>query len=237
MVQDNLKYYGFVDDGNVRLEKGDCNCHGSHDKPSKPEEDNQTHKHNVKEVEDVLYFDEVQVGVDNYVRGGYFDFKRGVIIFDLGEGKKSMIEMSPLCEHVLNHAFVRYSGKQYPSCDKKLSIILENNEGLFGKCTDGGNAYSLASVSNKNKVEIGSKKMPIVIQGLSKRPNYNGKESLALVSDIPDMTNYARVDWVRKKIAEITSKDIDLSDYLTIEEADAKYPSKALTEEEINAFF
>ena len=269
MVQDNLKYYGFVVDGNVRLEKGDCFCHhdpheGHHnhchdphhnhchdphgkphkpapfppefcEKPSKPDGDKHPHDHGVKEVEDVLYSDGKRVGVDNYVRGGYFDFKRGIIVFDLGEGKRSKIDMMPLSEHVLNHTFVKYSGQQYPSCNKQLSIIFENNEGIFGKCFDGGGAYSLATINRRNEIEIGSRKMPIMIQGLTERPRYNEKNEFAFLSDIPEVGDFATKKWVKEQLSSAAIGDVDLEGYLKIEEADERYAAKPIGASTIKA--
>lgn len=238
MALNSLKY-GHMDDGNLELKypKGCCgsSCSNGNNTPQLTEEDVKdivgdmiTDKISLKEVNDKLIFNGDVVAEDNYVKDGYFDAQNGNLVLKVGEGKEVKIKMRGMAENTLDRRYVLYSGYQYPGCNKPFSIILENDEALFGKCSDGRGIYSLASVNKRNIVELGTQKLPLNLQGLAERPKYNNFDSFALMSDIPDVSQFATTKWVREKISKAVFGEADLVGYVTEEEAEEKYATSPI---------
>lgn len=65
----------------------------------------------------------------------------------------------------------------------RKAIVLNNNDSILGFPTD-GNAENLITMSDENKVEVGTGSYDINFNGLAERSTYNEENSFAFVDDV-----------------------------------------------------
>ena len=92
---------------------------------------------------------------------------------------------------------VKYTDISDADDTPRKTIMLDNNDTLSAYNTT-GTANNIAMISKWDVVDLGSTGLPINLNGSKERPTYNDSKELALVSDIPSMSEYATT-------AELTS--------------------------------
>ena len=110
----------------------------------------------------------------------------------------------------------------------RKSIVLENHDTILGKDTN-GEAANIAMVSKWNKVDLGSAKLEINLNGSAEHPTYNDSEELAFVSDITSSS-----ETISKEIEDLKNKDIELEEKITNEITDRENTDKLIQEELTN---
>ena len=110
----------------------------------------------------------------------------------------------------------------------RKSIVLENHDTILGKDTN-GEAANIAMVSKWNKVDLGSAKLEINLNGSAEHPTYNDSEELAFVSDITSSS-----ETISKEIEDLKNKDIELEEKITDEITDRENTDKLIQEELTN---
>ena len=110
----------------------------------------------------------------------------------------------------------------------RKSIVLENHDTILGKDTN-GKAANIAMVSKWNKVDLGSAKLEINLNGSAEHPTYNDSEELAFVSDITSSS-----ETISKEIEDLKNKDIELEEKITNEITDRENTDKLIQEELTN---
>lgn len=205
--------YGCMDDGNLELKYSrGCCCSSSSNGITKDEvKEIVADSIELKEEDDKLLFNGEVVAEDNYVKGGYYNSEDGHLYLNVGKDKDIKIDMNGMLGGIQSYWYVPYSGYLYPTSNKQYSIILDNDESLFGKCCDGQGIYNLATVNRKNVADIGSRKIPLNLQGLTERPKYNGCERFAFMSDVPDVKGFATKKWVQDRISDAVFGGVKIS--------------------------
>ena len=70
------------------------------------------------------------------------------------------------------------------------SMMMKNDDSVSGYATD-GDSYNLAMVSKWDVADFGSRGLPTNLNGSKARPTYNDDKEIALVEDLPDVSNLA----------------------------------------------
>ena len=101
---------------------------------------------------------------------------------------------------------VKYKSFQNPNDDApRKTIQLANHDTISGVGTN-GQGYNIAMVSKWDKVDLGAAGLSINLNGKDARPTYNDDKEIALVEDIPDVSNLAtkeEVEEVKESIPSI----------------------------------
>ena len=111
---------------------------------------------------------------------------------------------------------VKYTDISDADDTPRKTIMLDNNDTLSAYNTT-GTANNIAMISKWDVVDLGSTSLPINLNGSKERPTYNDSKELALVSDIPNMSEYATTTELETKVDKVEGKQLSTEDYTTEE--------------------
>ena len=111
---------------------------------------------------------------------------------------------------------VKYTDISDADDTPRKTIMLDNNDTLSAYNTT-GTANNIAMISKWDVVDLGSTGLPINLNGSKERPTYNDSKELALVSDIPNMSEYATTTELETKVDKVEGKQLSTEDYTTEE--------------------
>ena len=108
---------------------------------------------------------------------------------------------------------VKYQSFQNPGdTAERKTIQLANHDNISGIGTN-GQGYNIAMVSKWDKVDLGAAGLSINLNGKDARPTYNDDKEIALVEDLPDVSNLATKEEVEEvkssipSVEELATKD------------------------------